>query len=231
MKAFIRFVFYYSNVAWVRLVLLLVSSRDIQGRENVPRKGPLILASNHLNNADSPVLTHATPRRISWLTKAEWVSTPVIGWMMNLAGMIPVRRFDADLKALRRAQDLLKEGGCLGMFPEGTRSHGEGLKAGEPGSALIALRTGALVQPVAIWGTEHVKLPRDFLRRTRVHVRFGEPFRLTADKRISREEVGAGTRRIMAAIAAMLPEELRGEYRSREAAQDEVRNETVPTNR
>jgi 1-acyl-sn-glycerol-3-phosphate acyltransferase len=231
MKAFFRFVFYYGNLAWVRLVLLVVSSQDIQGRENVPRKGPLILASNHLNNADPPVLTDAMPRRIAWLTKAEWFSTPVIGWMMSLAGMIPVRRFDADLKALRRAQDLLKEGGCLGMFPEGTRSHGEGLKAGEQGSALIALRTGALVQPVAIWGTEHVKLPRDFLRRTRVHVRFGEPFQLLAGKRIGREEVEAGTRRIMTAIAGMLPEELRGEYGSPKAAHSDVRKAGVPTNR
>ena len=212
MTHFLCSVFYYLNLAWVRLLLLFVSSRDIQGREKVPRNGALIVVCNHLNNADPPVLTDAIPRQVAWLTKAEWFSTPVVGWALRLAGMIPVRRFEADLTALRRTQDLLKAGGCLGMFPEGTRSHGAGLKEGEPGSALIALRSGATVQPVAIWGTEGVKLPRDLLRRTRVHVRFGDPLRLTRSGRITRTDVETGTTRIMTSIAEMLPNELRGTY-------------------
>lgn len=212
MRSFLQSVFYYVNLTWVRLILFFASSRDIRGRERVPRKGGLILVCNHLNNADPPVLTHATPRKIAWLTKAEWFSTPVVGAMLRIAGMIPVRRFDADLTALRRAQALLEMGGCLGMFPEGTRSHGAGLKEGEPGTALLALRSGATVQPVAIWGTEHVKLPRDLLRRTRVHVRFGEPFALARPKRVRREDVDTETRRIMMAIAELLPPALRGAY-------------------
>jgi 1-acyl-sn-glycerol-3-phosphate acyltransferase len=133
--------------------------------------------------------------------------------MMRMGGMIPVRRFEADLGALRRAQDLLRSGGCLGMFPEGTRSHGAGLGAGEPGSALIALRSGAPIVPIAIWGTEHVKLPRDlFFKRTRVHIRFGEPFHLPTVRKATREDIESGTRRIMRAIAEMLPPEFRGVY-------------------
>ena len=134
--------------------------------------------------------------------------------MFRLAGMIPVRRFEADLHALREAQKLLDSGGCLGMFPEGHRSHGEGLQQGEPGSALIALRSGAPVVPVALWGTEHVKLPLDMFRRhTSVHVRVGKPFTITpAGKKITREDVAEGTRTIMTAIAAMLPPEFRGVY-------------------
>jgi 1-acyl-sn-glycerol-3-phosphate acyltransferase len=205
MKAFLRTLFYYANLSWVRIILFFVGSLDIQGRENVPREGPLILVCNHLNNADPPVLTHATPRQIAWLTKAEWFSTPVIGPMLRIGGMIPVRRFDADLAALRRAEAHLKQGGCLGMFPEGTRSHGQGLREGEPGSALIALRSGASVQPMAIWGTEHVKLPRDFFRRTRAHVRFGVPFHLTVSGKIVRKDVEEGTKRIMEEIASLLP--------------------------
>jgi 1-acyl-sn-glycerol-3-phosphate acyltransferase len=231
MKGFLQAVFYYVNLTWVRLILFVVSSRDILGRDNVPRKGGLILVCNHLNNADPPVLTHATPRKIAWLTKAEWFSTPVIGPMLRMGGMIPVRRFDADLVALRRAQDLLKAGGCLGMFPEGTRSHGAGLRKGEPGTALIALRSGATIQPAAIWGTEHVKLPRDLLGRTRVHVRFGEPFALARPKKIRREDVEAGTRRIMTAIAAMLPSELRGEYGGNESDGIATSETRIGTNR
>jgi 1-acyl-sn-glycerol-3-phosphate acyltransferase len=206
--------FYQLNIAWVRALLWAVSSRDVRGLENVPREGPLILASNHLNNADPPVITATTPRQISWLTKAEWFKTPVIGWMFKMGGMIPVRRFEADLGALREAQQMLSEGGCLGMFPEGTRSKTAQLQRGEPGSALIALRTGAPVQPVALWGTEKVRLPRDLLARTRVHVRFGEPFTLARPERITRAEVAAGTERIMREIAALLPEKYRGVYGS-----------------
>jgi 1-acyl-sn-glycerol-3-phosphate acyltransferase len=210
---FVRTLFYHANLVWVRILLFFDTSRDVKGRENVPRHGPLILVSNHLNNADPPILTVVTPRKIAWLTKAEWFRTPVIGGMFRLAGMIPVRRFEADLHALRMTQELLKEGGCLGMFPEGTRSKDGVLHHAEPGTALVALRTGAPVQPVAIWGTEHVKLPRDMLfSRTRVHVRFGRPFTLPRPRRITRTEVDQGTETIMKAIAALLPERYRGVY-------------------
>ncbi len=204
--------FYRLNSGWVHILVFFCTKRDIKGKNNVPKTGPVIVVSNHMNNADPPVLDYAVRRNISWLTKAEWFKTPVIGWLFKVSGMIPVKRFDADLHALREAQRLLDEGGCLGMFPEGTRSHGKGLKEGEPGSALIALRSGAPVVPIALWGTEHVKLPRDMLKRTTVHVRLGKPFKLEAGKKITRADVAEGTRKIMTAIAEMLPEEFRGAY-------------------
>ena len=213
MRRFALRVFYYFNLTWTRAVLMLASSRDIQGRENVPRKGPLIVASNHLSNGDPPVLTVAIPRRIAWMTKAEWFKTPIIGPMLRWGGMIPVRRFEADLQALRRAQHVLRDGGVLAMFPEGTRGGDKGLRAGEPGTALIALRTGTPIVPIAIWGTEHAKLPRDIFRRTRVHIRFGAPFRLEAPKRFTRDDVARGTETIMREIAALLPERYRGVYK------------------
>ena len=220
MRRLVVRIFYHLNLLWVRALLLLVTSRDVQGRENVPRKGALIVASNHLSNGDPPILTVAVPRQIAWMTKAEWFRTPVIGHVFRLAGMIPVRRFEADLQALRRAQHLLRSGGVLAMFPEGTRGGGVGLRAGEPGTALIALRTGTQIVPIAIWGTEHVKLPRDFFRRTRAHVRFGKPFTLEASGRITRDDVARGTETIMRKIAALLPQSYRGAYRDtpREAA-------------
>ena len=212
MRRFALRVFYYFNLTWTRAVLMLASSRDIQGRENVPRKGALIVASNHLSNGDPLVLTVAIPRRIAWMTKAEWFKTPIIGPLLRLGGMIPVRRFEADLQALRRAQSLLRDDGVLAMFPEGTRGGDKGLRAGEPGTALIALRTSTQIVPIAIWGTEHVKLPRDIFRRTRVHIRFGVPFRLEAPKRFTRDDVARGTETIMREIAALLPERYRGVY-------------------
>jgi len=212
-------IYYWANIAWIRALLFFDTSRDVKGKENVPRKGPLILVSNHLNNADPPILGSVTPRQISFLTKQEWFKTPIIGTMFKMGGMIPVRRFAADLHALRAAQNLLQNGGCLGMFAEGTRSKDGVLHQGEPGTALIALRTGAPVQPVAIWGTEGVKLPKDMLvSRTKVHVRYGKPFTLPRPQRITREDVERGTETIMKAIAALLPEKYRGFYADTNAA-------------
>jgi 1-acyl-sn-glycerol-3-phosphate acyltransferase len=115
------------------------------------------------------------------------------------------------------------------MFPEGTRSGGK-LGVGEPGTALIALRTGAPILPVAIWGTEHVKLPRYLLRRTRVHLRFGKPYHLPRTTRITKEDVVRGTEEIMRHIADLLPQEYRGSYiakPSTEAAQRPAPGERV----
>ena len=213
MRRLLGHIFYYLNLFWVRALLMLITSRDVQGRENVPREGALIVASNHLSNGDPPILTVAVPRRIAWMTKAEWFKTPVIGPLFRWGGMIPVRRFEADLQALRQAQRPLRDGGALAMFPEGTRGGDKGLRAGEPGTALIALRTSTQIVPIAIWGTEHVKLPRDFFRRTRAHVRFGKPFTLEASGRITRDDVARGTETIMREIAALLPERYRGVYK------------------
>ena len=220
MTRILRRLFYNLHMAWVHTLLFFITSKDIQGRENVPAKGPLILASNHLSNGDPPVLTDAFPRQIAWLTKAEWFKTPVVGAMFRWAGMIPVRRFEADLQALRRAQNALKQGRVLGMFPEGTRSKVGHMQPAEPGTALLALRTGAPVQPVAIWGTENVRLPRDLIARTHTHVRFGRPFTLERPQRITREDIEKATTSIMESIAALLPEQYRGAYATTKANED-----------
>lgn len=212
MRMFLSGIFYYLNLAWVKTLLFFIASVEVIDRENTPKRGPIIIVCNHLNNADSPILTGSIPRRIFWLTKAEWFGSPVVGWMFKAAAMIPVRRSEADLKALRTCEKITKQGHALGMFPEGHRSKTGGLQPAEQGTALIALRTGAPILPVAIWGTENVKLPRDIIGRTHAHVRFGKPFVIPRREKISREDVAEATTTIMKAIAAILPEQYRGVY-------------------
>jgi len=196
-------IFYWLNIkTWVSLVMLYAARRKVEGLENVPAKGPFILVSNHLNNADPPVLTHTFPRRIVWMAKQELFDIPLVGWVFHVFGLIPVRRAEADLKALRRAQHVLRTGHVLGMFPEGTRSKSGGMKEGEPGTAVIALRTGVPLLPIAIWGTEDIKLPRDVLRRNKMNVRVGKPFSLPRPERLTKERVAAGTHEIMVKIAS-----------------------------
>jgi 1-acyl-sn-glycerol-3-phosphate acyltransferase len=212
-------VFYWINVrSWASAIILLVTRREIKGRERIPRKGALILASNHLNLADPPILTVMMPRRVVWMGKQELFDIPVFGVLYHLFGCIPVRRFHADLRALRRSQEALQRGLVLGMFPEGTRSGEAGMGPGEPGTALLAMRTNTPIMPVAIWGTEGVRLPRAFLPPwTSVHIVFGEPFYLTKPQRVTKEAVEEGAEQIMRRIAALLPERYRGVYAGGEA--------------
>ena len=206
--------FYWSCVhTWIRLILAIVTNRDVKGAENVPKSGAFILTSNHFSLGDPPILTGTFPRRVAWMAKKELFDIPIFGKLYSMGGFIPVRRFEGDLHALRLSQQALRRGLVLGMFPEGTRSGGR-LGRGEPGSAIIAIRAGAPILPVAIWGTEHVKLPRDLFRRTNVNIRYGKPFRLPRSKKMTKEQVAAGTDEIMRQIAELLPAQYRGEYTS-----------------
>ena len=134
----------------------------------------------------------------------------------DLYGAFPVRRFSADMGALRAARGLLRDGFVVAMFPEGTRSKDRMLHPALPGAAMVALLSDAPVVPVAIWGTEDIHIPSVFWgwafgRRPRLHVRFGEPFHLAtggADARRAEE----CTDQIMRRIASMLPEGYRGAY-------------------
>lgn len=214
--------FYWACTYLLRAVLTLLTRWEVVGRERFPKEGPVLLVANHLKAADPPILGAAAPRRVTFMAKQELFDAPVIGVLARWYGAFPVRRFDADLRALRRAQETLKQGGVVGMFPEGTRSGGRGLGPGQPGSALIALRTGAPVVPAAITGTEVVTLPSIFwklLRRPRIRIVLGEPFRLEADGRLTAEQVQQATDEVMRRIAALLPEQYRGVYREAPAAE------------
>jgi len=205
-------IFYWLNVVtWIRLILVIVTTRDVHGLENIPKSGAVILTCNHFSVGDPPTLTGTFPRRIVWMAKQELFDFPVFGKLYSMGGFISVRRFEGDLRAVRRSQIALRRGHVLGMFPEGTRSGGR-LGRGEPGTALIALRTGAPILPAAIWGTENVKLPRSLLGRTHVHIRFGEPYRLPETTKVTKRQVAEGTEQIMRRIAELLPIEYQGVY-------------------
>ena len=205
-------IFYWLNVVtWIRLILVIVASRDVHGLDKIPKSGAVILTCNHFSVGDPPTLTGTFPRRVVWMAKQELFDFPVFGKLYSMGGFISVRRFEGDLRAVRRSQAALRRGHVLGMFPEGTRSGGR-LGRGEPGTALIALRTGAPILPAAIWGTENVKLPRSLFGRTHVHIRFGEPYRLPETTKVTKQQVAEGTEQIMRRIADLLPAQYRGVY-------------------
>lgn len=164
-------------------LLALLGRPKVEGLENVPDSGPVILASNHLAVMDSFYLPLVVRRRITFLAKAEYFTgTGFKGWLKRWfftgVGQVPIDRADADSAqaALTTAERLLEDGKLLGMYPEGTRSPDGRLYKGKTGLARLALHTGVPVIPVAMTGTDTVNPPGSKrLRFGRVAVRFGKP--------------------------------------------------------
>jgi 1-acyl-sn-glycerol-3-phosphate acyltransferase len=203
--------------------------------DRIPRQGPLIIAANHLSNADGVLvggwLTPALGRRIHWLGKREMVDWPILGRLARAGSVHGIDRGTADIEAFRLAQRILDDGHVMVIFPEGTRSPTGALQEAKDGLAMLALRTGATILPVGVAGTDRF-WPRGRSPRPggRLTLRVGKPFRLAdilpagIDRRAAKS---LATKAIMARIAALLPSRHRGVYADAAAALE--RGEPHPT--
>src|SRR5919107_631246 len=126
----------------LRLLGPLIALRLI-GVENVPHEGALLVASNHLSNADPIILEAAFPRPLFFVGKSELFRNPFFRWVLHRFGGIPVERGTPDRAAIRRAVAILEQGIALGIYPEGVRSKTIALVEGLPGAGLIALQSSA----------------------------------------------------------------------------------------
>jgi 1-acyl-sn-glycerol-3-phosphate acyltransferase len=187
----------------------------VHGLEHVPGSGPVILAANHHNYLDGVLLGAAVGRPISFLVMPRvFHASPFHPAFHRHIGSIPINLERPDPGAIKRALRALEEGRVVGIFPEGPFSQEGRLVSGQPGVALIALRSGVPVVPAAIRGTYEALVGRrlHLPRRSRVSVQFGVPMQFQGSRRwrvthAEREEI---TRRIMAAIAGLLPRESDG---------------------
>jgi 1-acyl-sn-glycerol-3-phosphate acyltransferase len=197
--------FYWGCTHLLRLVLWVVGRWRVEGRENVPATGALLIVANHLSNPDPPILAAAIlKRRIRFMAKVELYKYP-FGVVPRLYGAFPIRRFDADLAAMLNAERILKKGEVLGMFPEGTRSRTGFIGEPHPGTALLALRSGATVLPCTIIGTEQIRSLAKLLRKPRITVIIGEPMKVEPVRRPSEEQVTALTKEIFDRVRSRLP--------------------------
>ncbi len=145
---------------------------EVRGRENFPREGPVIIIANHISYLDPVAVGVATPRTVRFMAKEELFHIPVLKWIIRGLHAFPVRRGHSDRAALKAALEVLHNGQVLGIFPEGTRAHDGRLLPFQHGAALLALKTGAPLVPVAIKNTNRV------LRGQRVRVIFGPPLNI-----------------------------------------------------
>ena len=160
------------------IIHLLVRVK-VEGRENVPKRGAVILASNHRSFLDSIFIPLVVHRRVTFVAKAEYFDDPKTAWFFRSCGQIPIRREggSASEGALLAARDVLESGGVFGIYPEGTRTRDGVTHRGHTGVARLALQTGAPIVPVGLIGSDECqptdkKLPRLFKKVT---IRFGEP--------------------------------------------------------
>ncbi len=200
----------------------------VEGLENLPRTGPVIVASNHLSFADSLVIPIVAPRKVVFLAKSDYFTGTGLKGRLSRAwfegiGMVPVDRGDtkAALASLDIAREVLGRGEAFGIYPEGTRSRDGRLYRGRTGVAHLALTSGAPVVPVGLAGTQALqpvgaRLPR----LAKVTVRFGRPLRFA--ERYDGVPLGRARREVTDAIMAAI-QELSGQ----EAAG--VYNEHAPT--
>ncbi len=199
-----RLLYYLGRFIFIILLKLLYRLK-IHNADNIPGRKPFIICSNHICWLDPVAVAAALPAsyKIHFMAKKELFRNYLFSYLFKKVYAFPVNRQDADYGAIKRAYQLLKDGQILGLFPEGTRSkNGEMLKAYN-GAALIAVRSGVPILPVAIVG------PYRFLKVLNVYI--GQPFVLPPlifeQKEKKREQLDEMSRIIMGNISKLLPEE------------------------
>ncbi len=188
----------------------------IEGETNLPDTGGVVLASNHNYGIDFIVLGATARRQVYFMAKAESFEIhPLLSAFLRNTGVFPVERTKQDIGALRTAVKTVKDGHILGMFPEGTRSRDGQLQRGKTGTARIAIAANAPVVPAVVIGSPEIfKGYWKPVRRPEVIVRYGPRLEWAGSER-GEEAAKIFTERIMLAIAALLPPEMRGVYREK----------------
>jgi 1-acyl-sn-glycerol-3-phosphate acyltransferase len=192
---------YLRLLSWPRL--------RIEGEDNVPAAGPLLVACNHTSNLDPVLLGAYFPRTLFAMGKREMFINRPIAWFLAGCNCIPVDRGGADRRAVSRALDVVRRGGRLLMFVEGTRSRDGTMHRAEAGIGFFARKSGAPILPISISGTDGRGPRTGILRRREIVLRYGEAF--TLDLTAPRDD-SALANQVAERVAALLPAWRRGVY-------------------
>ncbi|MER3480010.1 MAG: 1-acyl-sn-glycerol-3-phosphate acyltransferase [Meiothermus sp.] len=201
------------RIAWqiANFLLRVLFGYRVEGAENVPQTGPVILAANHLSILDPIAVGSGIRRPVVFMARSEPFKMPILSWLLPRLYVIPVERGTGDLGAIKAAIRVLREGRAFGIFPSGTRGREGKVLPFKTGVAAIAARTGATVVPVGVIGS-YEAWPygrRIFLRRP-IRVVYGKPIQVSPQK-LDHRELDALTRQIEAAVIALLPPRYRPE--------------------
>ncbi len=206
---------FYSFARFVlSLILPFLFKFDVQGAEHIPENGAVLLASNHFSGWDIIATAFSMKRMLHFMAKSEYTKSRFLTWLFTHLEAFFVNRGEGDTEAIRNCLAVLKAQQALIIYPEGHRSEDHALLKAHEGFALIALKSGAPVVPVAVWGSELVlRKGYRWPHRPVVHIRFGQPMLFPASgKKYTRADMQSATDDTMRAIAAALPEKYRGAY-------------------
>lgn len=183
-----------------RLWFGMILRTRVIGLENIPKDGAFILAANHVSNWDPPFLGTFMTREVCYMGKEELFKNPVMAWACRNLHVFPVKRGAADKTAIKTAVKILKDGKCLGIFPEGTRSKTGKLGKAEAGVSLIAAMTKAPIIPAAIVNTEKIFSKEKFFPC--LAVVYGTPLQFAGSTK-DKEALAAFAQSIMNEIAKL----------------------------
>ena len=202
--------FFYLSRIILQTVFFLFTHLRVNGRENIPQTGPLIIVPNHMTYAEPQLIGILVKRKMRFATIKGFFHNKFLKTMIESLGCFPVYHGVADRKSIRLMEQYIKHGFALVIFPEGTRSLKAQLIPALDGTALITRRTGAFILPVGISGTEKMRGWNWVFKRPEITVNFGKPFHLPSDDgKLSRAET---TTFIMEHITDLLPAEYHGVY-------------------
>jgi 1-acyl-sn-glycerol-3-phosphate acyltransferase len=199
-----RFFYSLAHFANRLLVHALAPRMRITGHGHVPQHGAVILVANHISHFDAALIGSAVRRPLWFMAMSEIFEIPVVSILARFCQAFPVKRGRADLGALKGAEQLLREGHALVIFPEGRLSQSGQLGPILPGASLLSLHAGVPIIPVGISGSEKIMpygptCPRPSLAP--VHLHFGAPLDLSHLQELPRREARkAATLRLEAAI-------------------------------
>lgn len=198
----------------VKLTAKLLLNVSVEGMENFPKTGPLLIVINHIGDADAVAVVSQLPNPPDALGKIELYDLPILGKLMHWYGMIWLHRGRPDIRAIKSALDGLAENRIIIIAPEGRYSLTGALEEGSGGAAFLAYKSGAPVLPITVTGTENENVYGSLkkFRRAKVNIKIGKMLHFANQFSTKQEAVAQGTRQIMAALASLLPEKYRGEY-------------------
>jgi 1-acyl-sn-glycerol-3-phosphate acyltransferase len=199
-----------------KLLVFVMVNATIKGMENFPKHGPALVVINHLGDADAVLLAASIPTTVDGMGKIELNAHWLVGPVFRAYGVIYVHQGRPDRKALRAALDGLAEGRIVVIAPEGRQALTGKLEAGTEGAAFLAMKSGAVIVPVAMTGTTNKNIyNRKWWRRARATLTVGKPFHLGTNND-HQAMLREGTNQIMESLAKLLPESYIGNYKVKE---------------
>jgi 1-acyl-sn-glycerol-3-phosphate acyltransferase len=174
----------------------------VEGAQNIPLSGPVLIAPVHRSNVDFAFTLFISPRKVFFMAKDGLYHSPLFGSVLKRLGAFPVNRDVADRQSLRLAEEVLRRGQALVLFPEGTRNDGPVVEPLHDGAMFIAARTGATVVPVGIAGSDRAMgQGMKFPHIAKIHIVVGKPVSPpVSEGRVSRTQISEKTEELRAAL-------------------------------